>query len=356
MAIQIELKIAYYKKLEELDREFRTRDFDQEHKFDQEKTKLSNEGVKAREENEEEMDKKYSEGIEKLFKKETDAFLKTQKNKKKKFRDMTDEEKEEYFKKLAKDAKEEFQLTLSFVEDLNKAKSDRLEKALNNDIDKRQRNIQQQQQLAAQGLDNTLAYEKEALAKDELARQQLAKKKERDAKILAFLKLISAYADKDDSEAVTKAFVQMAVATAITGSFAKGVEGLDGPGTETSDSILARLSKNESVITAKGTKQNPGLATAMNKGKVDEYFENEYLPKYMVSHDVGSFAENIVNSRLLQEFIAVKGEMQEMRKELKQRPVSQISMNNLGEVIDTKIVNGLKKQTTHKNNAPLNYL
>jgi len=38
-------------------------------------------------------------------------------------------------------------------------------------------------------------------------------------------------------------------------NFAKGVIGLDGDGTETSDSIPARLSKGESVITAKATKQ-----------------------------------------------------------------------------------------------------
>ena len=218
----------------------------------------------------------------------------------------------------------------------------------------RQRNVTQQQQLAAQGLDNTLAFEKEALAKDELAKQQLAKKREREAKTLAFLKLISSFADKGDNQAVMKAFLQMAIATAITGSFAEGVEGLEGPGTETSDSILARLSKNESVITAKGTKQNPGLATAMNKGKVDEYFENEYLPKYMVSHDVGSFAENAYNSLMLQQFTQMNNEIKDIKKALKERPVSQTNLNNLGEVVETKITNGFKKITTHKNTN--NYL
>ena len=132
------------------------------------------------------------------------------------------------------------------------------------------------------------------------------------------------------------------------------MEGLEGPGTETSDSILARLSKNESVITAKGTKQNPGLATAMNKGKVDEYFENEYLPKYMVSHDVGSFAENAYNSLMLQQFTQMNNEIKDIKKALKERPVSQTNLNNLGEVVETKITNGFKKIVTHKNTN--NYL
>jgi hypothetical protein len=50
--------------------------------------------------------------------------------------------------------------------------------------------------------------------------------------------------------------------------FAKGVIGLNGPGTETSDSIPARLSKGESVITASGTNfaqsNYPGLLEFLN--------------------------------------------------------------------------------------------
>lgn len=256
--------------------------------------------------------------------------------------------------KRMKDAREEFETALSFIDQLNRIKSDKTDRYLSNEIDKRQRNIQQQQQLAAQGLDNTLAFEKEALAKAELQRQQEAKKREREAKTLAFLKLISSFADKGDNQAVMKAFLQMAIATAITGSFAEGVEGLEGPGTETSDSILARLSKNESVITAKGTKSNPGLATAMNKGKVDEYFENEYLPKYMVSHDVGSFAENAYNSLMLQQITALNKRIESFEKVVKERPVHHTELTKLGEVVETKITNGFKKITTHKNTN--NYL
>lgn len=47
-------------------------------------------------------------------------------------------------------------------------------------------------------------------------------------------------------------------------NFAKGVVGLKGPGTETSDDIPANLSLNESVITAKGTKKAPTLLKGLN--------------------------------------------------------------------------------------------
>jgi hypothetical protein len=50
--------------------------------------------------------------------------------------------------------------------------------------------------------------------------------------------------------------------------FAKGVIDLNGPGTETSDSIPARLSRGESVITANGTNfaqsNYPGLLEFLN--------------------------------------------------------------------------------------------
>lgn len=52
----------------------------------------------------------------------------------------------------------------------------------------------------------------------------------------------------------------------ITASFADGVVGVSGPGTGRSDSINARISRGESVITADGTKGNVSTLTAMNNG------------------------------------------------------------------------------------------
>ena len=48
--------------------------------------------------------------------------------------------------------------------------------------------------------------------------------------------------------------------------FATGVVGLNGPGTATSDSILARLSAGESVVTAAGTQGNESTLAAINAG------------------------------------------------------------------------------------------
>ena len=64
--------------------------------------------------------------------------------------------------------------------------------------------------------------------------------------------------------------------------FATGVVDLKGEGTETSDSIWARLSKGESVITAKGTRQDKGLFKAANKMQLQEYINQNYVLPLML--------------------------------------------------------------------------
>ena len=71
--------------------------------------------------------------------------------------------------------------------------------------------------------------------------------------------------------------IASAISTVKSAKFAKGIVSLEGPGTETSDSIPAMLSKGESVITAKATKQNRNVLTAMNEGAVFEIVEKDKL-------------------------------------------------------------------------------
>ena len=69
--------------------------------------------------------------------------------------------------------------------------------------------------------------------------------------------------------------------------FAKGVVALNGPGNETSDSIAAYLSKGESIITAKATKQYAPLLEAMNAGTFSNYMPIPQMP------DVSQHAEAV---------------------------------------------------------------
>lgn len=67
--------------------------------------------------------------------------------------------------------------------------------------------------------------------------------------------------------------------------FAKGVVALEGPGTETSDSIPAYLSRGESVITASATRRYQPLLEAMNAGTLDRYMPLPQLPDMQALED-----------------------------------------------------------------------
>lgn len=71
---------------------------------------------------------------------------------------------------------------------------------------------------------------------------------------------------------------QAATAKKEKPAFREGVIDLSGPGTSTSDSIDARLSKGESVMTANETSQHKGLFQAIRNKNLDEYLQTEYLP------------------------------------------------------------------------------
>jgi hypothetical protein len=82
-----------------------------------------------------------------------------------------------------------------------------------------------------------------------------------------------------------------AIVAAPVPQFAKGVVDLQGEGTATSDSIHAKLSKGESVITAKETSKHKGLLEAMNKGLAEKYILSNYVKPALDSAMLSGFAD-----------------------------------------------------------------
>jgi TP901 family phage tail tape measure protein len=82
-----------------------------------------------------------------------------------------------------------------------------------------------------------------------------------------------------------------AIVAAPVPQFAKGVVDLRGEGTATSDSIHAKLSKGESVITAKETSKHKGLLEAMNKGLAEKYILSNYVKPALDSAMLSGFAD-----------------------------------------------------------------
>lgn len=70
-----------------------------------------------------------------------------------------------------------------------------------------------------------------------------------------------------------------AVTSTKVPQFKTGKVRIDGPGSDTSDSILARISRNESVINASQTKKHESALRAINEDRYDQYLMNYELPR-----------------------------------------------------------------------------
>ena len=134
-------------------------------------------------------------------------------------------------------------------------------------------------------------------------RRQLMQKQAEDAKTVAvfsailggIVAVVNAFRDGGPVlAAITAALVAIEVGLAIATpvpQFAKGVVDLQGEGTGTSDSISAKLSKGESVITAKETSKHKGLLEAMNKGLAEKYILSNYVKPALDSAMLSGFAD-----------------------------------------------------------------
>lgn len=209
-------------------------------------------------------------------------------------------------------------------------------------IDYHKRAYDLQAKLAAEGKDNVLASEQAALTKAEekkIQDQKRALKAQQDIAVFkvftdTLLKSLERDPNSTFGERLTKALGETAVVKSVfsmlLNGYKDGVENLDGPGNETSDSILARLSKGESVVNARGTKETPGLATAVN----EEGFEGAkrwMKEHYDMSNSTASISSVSHHDYVLTETISKK--FDELKKTIQDKPTSQTYIDNFGNVI-----------------------
>jgi hypothetical protein len=150
---------------------------------------------------------------------------------------------------------------------------------------------------------NALEAQQAEIRRQQLRKQAIAEKASASFQLIAgTATAVAKNLDKPPVIAIilAAAAAQLAIlaATPIP-EFAKGVVGLQGEGTETSDSIHAKLSKGESVITAKATRANKDALTAMNNGEYEKFVQQKYImPALEVKREKqrNSFAESISRS------------------------------------------------------------
>jgi hypothetical protein len=250
-----------------------------------------------------------------------------------------------------KKQKEEVIKTLGEISDstfneINRRKEARI-RELEEEINARSQNVQRQEELAAKGINNTLEFEKQKQAEAELERKRLADEQERRQKRQVFFKAViagleNAKSTEEALAAVGRATAITAVADTIANAFASaggrkdGEENIQGPGTERSDSIPMWLSKGESVVTAKGTKNYEGLATAMNNNEVDKWVMKNYG---------GQQTAEAYNPQLL---VALKN----VERAIKEKESVNINWNGHDTRVETLVRMGYKKTVKHVKGKP----
>lgn len=247
-------------------------------------------------------------------------------------------------KKRQQQVLDTFNLTLEKINEQKQAEINALDEV----IAKRESNVNKQQDLAEKGLTNQLAFEQQKLDEAEAERARLQREQEKREKRIAFYKAFAAALEsaKDTGNfgsASAEALAQVLIAETIAGAFKDGVENLQGEGTSTSDSILARLSKGESVLTAKGTSEFAGLPTAINNGEGREWIYKNILPEMIASQDKNVTV--VTDNKLI-------SEIQDLKKVIKNKTEVNVNWNSLDERVESLVKDGMRQTVKHVRKRP----
>jgi myosin heavy subunit len=244
------------------------------------------------------------------------------------------------------------QQVLQGIEQGTKRRSEIVQNGLNAEIKKQDEAVQRQQELAAQGLDNTLAYQekKREELQVKLEREKEAERRREEALQLAGAFLGSYQSRLDNKQNTTQALagaladtlIAKAISSTIAGAFAGGVEDFQGKGTGTSDSNLIAFSHGESVVTAKATQQYSGLVTAMNKGLVDDYVKQMILPD--MDAPMKSNGNSFQSAAIV---YTLTKELGELKQAIKNKQEIKVNWNAQGERVEEIVKDGMKTVIKH---------
>jgi hypothetical protein len=214
--------------------------------------------------------------------------------------------------------------------------------------------IQTQLDLAKDGKANQLTFERAEADKLALEKKQAAAQAQKEQEAIALveaffgaLKLRQAEVGTTSGQATLKAIAdvgQIKLASRVVTQFAKDGNEMVMPsgqgGRVGVDDIPFMLTKQEAVITRDANLSNPGVAKALNDGS----FNDMYMPKMN--------AQNIVidttQSTNFAEVLVQNQKQIDLLTSIKNKPTQMLDVNQLNEIIETRVTNGHKKTIVHK--------
>lgn len=265
--------------------------------------------------------------------------------------------------------KEVFEKWKQFTEDLNQLIGNVLDKVLEvtqkrveqeNILLKNQKNsVETQQRRAEQGLDNTLAYEQQALAKREAELQKQQRREERLQKIKSIWTSYSGYvqSEKEPGMALIKTLRDFAVLEAITASFGDGGLIEDKVPTDGRGIIRGRSHKGQGGGIPVLVEGNEGILSGReikNLGKENFYALKTMLGRGKVSADLfTNQKEDFINSMpVFMDNSNLERGLQEIKDEIRNKEVSKVEfkgiVNGILELMETQKRGNMVTRNTHR--------
>jgi len=226
--------------------------------------------------------------------------------------------------------------------------------AFEKELELREKTIQRQNDLAAQGLDNELAFQESQQAKTELkqkdALEKAAKTKETiqltEAYFNAFnarLSVAGANPLLASSQALGDVLKARGVAKGIV-QFAKEGNDMVMPngqgGREGVDDIPFLLTKHEGVVKADANLENSGVVESLN----NDTFSKLYIPRSQFNQEAAKLKERAADDYLNKQF----EKQTKLLEDIANKPVQQIDVDNLKGFIETIFDKKGKTTITHK--------
>ncbi len=231
-------------------------------------------------------------------------------------------------------------------------------KELDEEISQREKNIDRQFQLAANGQKNTLIFEQEQRDKALLAKKEQREKEVRQEQAIAFARLAAGYAEKDPSTAIPKALLALLEMKFIDGSFIEGTESVEK--TLGKNKVHGGVDGYRIAVDGRERILNPEQNKMVGKISNDDLamlaykHNNGLLPGYIMNPygQVNNTGENIYESLQYQKLIELNQGLKKVANEIRNIPQSQVNWDEQGNAMTTKVEQGMTEVIKYITSKP----
>lgn len=281
-------------------------------------------------------------------KKAQEAILEASEKASKKAKENAEKQKEA-IQEIIDDTKRLTEVTLREIEKRIEGNINGIEK----EIDEQEDNIERQRELAEQGLENTLAFEKQVQAEKQARLLEEQKRLEKIKKVEAYYNLLASYAEDDPNSAPAKALAQMAIAEAIAARFEKGGIVSDEVAKQNGGILQGASHKRGGIlIEAEGDEGIFSKKEMKHLGKDNFYAIKKALNKPVESNFMKSQNESMIamlpQNKIQLDFSDLKAELRQVKTAIENKPVPRFTIDRNGNMITETETRKLIHKTIQK--------